>query len=176
MESPILMIIVLLAGLVLGGAVAWFFTSRPVADLRERLETREGEFKTAIKELGEAQIELSAAQERAARADNLASELDKAREENAGFKAERAGFAEQKRLLEESRDKLLKEFENTGAQVLGKAQEAFLKRAEERFKQSEETGEAKIKALLSPVGERLEKYEKQVETLEKQLLPRPSHA
>ncbi|MEM8723970.1 MAG: DNA recombination protein RmuC, partial [Pseudomonadota bacterium] len=90
------------------------------------------------------------------------------REENATFKAERAGFAEQKKLLEESRDKLLKEFENTGAAVLGKAQEAFLRRADERFKQSEEAGEQKIKALLNPVGERLEKYEKQVETLEKQ--------
>ncbi len=157
--------VVMLAG---GLALGWFFGSRPAADLRERLEVREGEFKTAIKELGEAQIHLSAAQERAARADTLSSELDRAREENTAFKAERAGFAEQKRLLEESRDKLLKEFENTGAQVLGKAQEAFLKRAEERFKQSEETGEAKIKALLNPVGERLEKYEKQVETLEKQ--------
>ncbi len=157
--------VIMLAG---GLALGWFFGSRPAADLRERLEVREGEFKTAIKELGEAQIDLSAAQERAARADTLSSELDRAREENTAFKAERAGFAEQKRLLEESRDKLLKEFENTGAQVLGKAQEAFLKRAEERFKQSEETGEAKIKALLNPVGERLEKYEKQVETLEKQ--------
>ncbi|MEL6876936.1 MAG: DNA recombination protein RmuC, partial [Pseudomonadota bacterium] len=168
MDSTLLTIIALILGLAAGAGLGWFFGSRPAADLRERLNVRDDEFKTAIKELGEAQIELSAAQERAARADSLASDLDKAREENSGLRAQAAGFAEQKRLLEESRDKLLKEFENTGAQVLGKAQEAFLKRAEERFKQSEETGEAKIKALLSPVGERLEKYEKQVETLENQ--------
>ncbi|WP_298464826.1 DNA recombination protein RmuC [uncultured Erythrobacter sp.] len=168
MEQPILLIVSLIVGLALGSGVVWFVMSKSATDLRERLDTREGEFKTAIAELGEAKIELSATSERAARADALAGELDRVCEENAAFKAERAGFAEQKKLLEESRDKLLKEFENTGAQVLSKAQEAFLRRADERFKQSEEAGEQKIKALLNPVGERLEKYEKQVETLEKQ--------
>ncbi len=168
MDANILITVIAILALLIGAAVGWFVGTRPSAELRERLAAREGEFKTAIAELGDAQVKLSAAQERAGRADALASELELAREQNAAFKAERAGFAEQKKLLEESRDKLLKEFENTGAQVLGKAQEAFLRRAEERFKQSEETGEQKIKALLSPVGERLEKYEKQVETLEKQ--------
>jgi len=91
----------------------------------------------------------------------LSETLEAARAENAQFKAERAGFAEQKRLLEESRDTLLKEFENTGAKVLQRNQEQFLERAEQRFKQSEETGEAKIKALLQPVGEKLASYEKQ---------------
>ena len=168
MDSTLISILALVLGLLVGGGAAWFFASRPVADLRDRLHSREGEFKTAIAELGDAQVKLSAAQERAGRTDTLAAELEAAREQNAAFKAERAGFAEQKKLLEESRDKLLKEFENTGAQVLGKAQEAFLRRADERFKQSEEAGEQKIKALLNPVGERLEKYEKQVETLENQ--------
>ncbi len=168
MDTTLLAIITLILGLLVGGGAAWFFASRPAADLRERLSEKEGEFKQAIAELGEARIEVSALGERAARADSLASDLDKAREENSGLKAQAATFAEQKRLLEESRGALLKEFENTGAAVLGKAQEAFLRRAEERFKQSEETGEAKIKSLLQPVGERLEKYERQVETLEKQ--------
>ncbi len=168
MNESILVIVALLVGLAVGAGLAWFLASRPAAEHKARLDEREGEFKQAVAELGEAQVELAATKERAARADALAEELSQLRNENTVFKAERATFAEQKRLLEESRDKLLKEFENTGAQVLGKAQEAFLKRAEERFKQSEETGEAKIKALLNPVGERLEKYEKQVETLEKQ--------
>ncbi len=168
MDSNLVSVASLLFGLLIGGGVAYYVASRPILELRNKLNERELEFKTAIAELGEAKIELSAAKERAARADGLAGELDQARQENATFKAERAGFAEQKKLLEESRDKLLKEFENTGAQVLGKAQEAFLRRADERFKQSEEAGEQKIKALLNPVGERLEKYEKQVETLENQ--------
>ncbi|MBV7259410.1 DNA recombination protein RmuC [Erythrobacter crassostreae] len=168
MDANIVIAAIGILALLIGLAVGWFLGGKPAADLRDRLGVREGEFKTAIAELGDAQVKLSAAQERAGRADALAAELETAREQNAAFKAERAGFAEQKKLLEESRDKLLKEFENTGAQVLGKAQEAFLRRADERFKQSEETGEQKIKALLNPVGERLAKYEQQVETLEKQ--------
>jgi DNA recombination protein RmuC len=173
MDPIILAPVCLLGGLLLGGAVCWLLASRSVAHLRARLsaaeaaaDERDGEFKRAIAELGEARIEVATLGERAARADDLARQLEAAREENAQFRAERAGFDEQKRLLEESRDKLLKEFENTGAAVLGKAQEAFLKRAEERFRQSEEAGEQKIKALLSPVGEKLASYEKQVAELE----------
>ncbi|MBV7264780.1 DNA recombination protein RmuC [Erythrobacter ani] len=168
MDANVVIAAVGVLALLIGLGVGWFLGGRPAGELRERLGERESEFKTAIAELGEAKIDLSAANERAARADALAKELEAARAENASFKAERAGFAEQKRLLEESRGALLKEFENTGAQVLGKAQEAFLRRADERFKQSEEAGEQKIKALLSPVGERLAKYEQQVETLENQ--------
>ncbi|MEP3420389.1 MAG: DNA recombination protein RmuC [Erythrobacter sp.] len=168
MDNPILLIIVLVLGLALGGGAAWFFASRPVSELRERFEERDAEAKELDGKFRSAITELATMSERAARADGLAGELDKARAQNAQFQAERAGFAEQKRLLEESRNKLLTEFENTGAKVLQRNQEEFLKRAEARFKQSEETGEAKIKTLLAPVGERLEKYEKQVETLEKQ--------
>ncbi|MBD2842419.1 DNA recombination protein RmuC [Erythrobacter rubeus] len=168
MDANVLIAVVGVLALLVGLGVGWFLGGKPASDLRARLDERESEFKTAIAELGEAKIDLSAANERAARAGQLAEELEASRAENAALKAERAGFAEQKRLLEESRGALLKEFENTGAQVLGKAQEAFLRRADERFKQSEEAGEQKIKALLSPVGERLAKYEQQVETLENQ--------
>lgn len=169
MDPAILSIIALLAGAALG----WFLASRPLADLRARLveaeagtATREAELKAAVKDLYEQGTQVAALGERAARADALGQQLDAAREENARFRAERAAFDEQKRLLEESRTNLLKEFENTGAAVLGKAQEAFLRRAEERFRQSEESGEAKIKALLDPVAETLGRYEKSVKEME----------
>src|SRR5690606_35661375 len=84
------------------------------------------------------------------------------------MKAAAAGFAEQKRLLEESRNNLLTEFKATGAEVLNKAQEAFLARAQERFGVSEKASEEKLKALLAPVGDRLKSYEDQVAALEKQ--------
>ncbi|HSF12441.1 MAG TPA: DNA recombination protein RmuC, partial [Erythrobacter sp.] len=159
MDASILPLIALILGAAIGGAVGWFLASRPLADLRGRLAAAEtaaaeqaGEFKRAIAELGAARIEVAALGERAARADDLAAQLETARAENAQFRAERAGFAEQKRLLEESRANLLKEFENTGAAVLGKAQEAFLRRAEERLGHSEKASEEKLKALLAPVG------------------------
>ncbi|MDZ4272795.1 MAG: DNA recombination protein RmuC, partial [Erythrobacter sp.] len=173
MDTSILPLLALILGAAVGGVAAWFFASCPLADLRARLVAaegaaaeREGEFKRAVAELGEARIEVATLGERAGRADALAAQLEAARAENAQFRAERAGFAEQKRLLEESRTNLLKEFENTGAAVLGKAQEAFLKRAEERLGHSEKASEEKLKALLSPVGERLASYEKQVAELE----------
>lgn len=169
MDPAILSIIALLAGAALG----WFLGSRPLADLRARLGAAEAagaegeaKFVRAIAELGEARVEIAALGERAARADSLGQQLDAAREENARFRAERAAFEEQKRLLEESRANLLKEFENTGAQVLNRAQEAFLKRAEERLGHSEKASEEKLKALLSPVGDKLASYERQVAELE----------
>ncbi|MGB7373643.1 DNA recombination protein RmuC [Pontixanthobacter sp.] len=166
MDTTVLTIIILLIGLALGGGAGWYFGSRPVADWKSRFAERDAAAKDASDTVARLAPELATMSDRAARADDLAAKLDMARDENAAFKAERAGFAEQKKLLEESREKLLKEFENTGAQVLGKAQEAFLRRADERFKQSEETGEQRIKALLEPVGQRLKNYEEQVATLE----------
>ena len=173
MDSTILALFALVLGAVLGAGLGWFVASRPLTDLRVRLAEAErvgaesaAEFKRAIAELGQARIEVAALGERAVRVDDLAAQLETARGENAQFRAERAGFAEQKRLLEESREKLLKEFENTGAAVLGKAQEAFLLRAEERLGHSEKASEEKLKALLAPVGDRLASYEKQVAELE----------
>ncbi|MEA1617356.1 DNA recombination protein RmuC [Erythrobacter sp. T5W1-R] len=165
--------ILAILALVIGAALGWFLASRPLADLRTRLAAaesaaaeRDTEFKRAIAELGEAQVQVAALGERAGRVDALTSQLETAREENARFRAERAGFEEQKRLLEESRANLLKEFENTGAKVLGEAQELLLKRAEERLGHSEKASEERLKALLAPVGERLKSYEDQVKALE----------
>ena len=168
MDANIIIALVAIVALLIGAGLGWFLGSKPAADLKERLSESEGEFKQAIAELGEARIEVSALGERAARADALASDLDKARAENAQFQAERAGFAEQKRLLEESRDKLLKEFENTGAKVLEVAREKFDAEAAKRLTEAEAKNKEAVAGLLKPVGERLEKYERQVETLENQ--------
>lgn len=158
--------IVALLALVFGAGLGWFFGSRPAADWKARYGERDAEAKELAGKLSRMAPELAAMSERAARADDLAARLDTAREELAGLKAERAAFEEQKRLLEESRANLLKEFENTGAKVLGAAQERFLERAAERLGHSEKASEEKIKALLQPVGDRLRKYEEQVATLE----------
>lgn len=151
MDPTLLTIIALILGLAIGGGVGWLIGSRPAADAKAKLaeaETaaaaREDEFKAAITELGEARIEV------------------------ATLKANAANFDKQLAGMKEAKDDLLAQFKATGAEVLSRSQEEFLKRADERFKQSEEAGEAKIKTLLQPVGERLAKYEQQVETLEKQ--------
>jgi DNA recombination protein RmuC len=161
-------IVLIFVALALGAAAGWFFGSRPATHWRDRHGERESECKVLNEKLSRMAPELATMSERAARADALALSLDGVREELSGLKAQAAGFAEQKRLLEESREKLLKEFENTGAQVLGKAQEMFLASATERFGHAEKANKAAIAALLQPVGDRLKSYEDQVATLEKQ--------
>ncbi len=165
METDIL---IALVAVFVGIGVGYWLGGRPSTDLRTRLETSETEFKKAIAELGEAQIALSAAKERAARADELTAALDAAREENASFRAERAGFAEQKRLLEESREKLLQEFENTGSKVLEAARKTFEAEATKRLGDAEAQNKEAVAGLLKPVSDRLQKYEEQVGSLERQ--------
>ena len=151
MSSAVFLISVLLFGLALGGGLGWFLAGRPVTDLQERLaalqtETREGEaqFKTAIAELGDAQIKL------------------------ATLEANAASFAEQKAGLLTAQESLKREFEAAGAKILTQAQEALMTRADARFAQSEEKSAERLKALLAPVDDRLKSYELQVTTLEKQ--------
>ena len=150
MDGQILTIVMLLLALAGGALLGWMFGSRPAADLRARLTESEdaareldGRFRAAIKDLGDASIKL------------------------ATLEAHATNFEEQKRLLLTAQEALKKEFENAGAKVLAQAQEAMLARAQERFTQSEEKNEARIKALLEPVGQRLASYEAQVGKLEK---------
>lgn len=151
MEPQILPLALLIVGLVIGVGIGWFLGSRPSADLRQRLHARDEEareidekFRRAITELGDARIEI------------------------ATLKAHSENFDEQKRLLIEAQEGLKKEFEASGARVLESAQEAFLRRAQSRFEESEKANAERIATLLAPVGERLKNYEDQVASLEKQ--------
>lgn len=166
MDPTLLALAALVLGLLIGVAAGWFSGSRPAAEARAALAAREAEAKELDGRFRQAITELAAASERARHADELAGRLDLAREELTALKAQAAGFEEQKRLLMETREQLLKEFQNTGSAVLSKAQEAFLERANERFGHAEKSSEAKIKALLEPVGQRLKAYEEQVRELE----------
>jgi DNA recombination protein RmuC len=170
--SPVIYALIALAvGLVAG----WFIGGRPAADLRARLAAAELELKDLDEKFRRAITDLAGASERANRADDLAKQLDETRRETVGITAElatlrekSANFEEQKALLLQSQEALKKEFEAAGAKVLGQAQEAFLQRAVESFKVSEDKNEARIKALLDPVGQKLKSYEDQVLMLEKQ--------
>lgn len=144
MDSQFALIIILLLGLAVGAALGWFFGSRPVADLRERLSARDAE----VKELDE--------------------KFRRAITELATLSANAANFDERERLRMAAEDSMKKEFEATGAKVLEAAQKAFMDRAAERLTVSEDKSEARIKALLDPVGQRLASYEAQVGRLEKE--------
>ncbi|AOG00601.1 rmuC family protein [Blastomonas sp. RAC04] len=117
--------------------------------------------------------QLAAAAERARQADELAAKLDTLRADHAAaarelatMKADAANHEKQMRMLVEAREQLSQQFGEVGNKLLGEAQEAFLRRANERFAQSEEKNEEKIRTLLAPVGERLKTYEEQVQKIE----------
>ena len=184
MDPMLFILIALFGGLLLGGVAGWFFGSRPVADWQARHAQRDGEARELDEKFRRAIVDLENASVRADRADALDGELretrrahdvaiDTLRRDNAALgsqlatlREKTANFDEQKRLLVEAREELLKEFQNTGSAVLSKAQDAFLERANERLGHSEKTSEEKLRALLDPVGKRLEAYEKQVAALE----------
>ncbi len=177
-------IVFVLAALLIGLGLGFFFGSRPVAGWKARHAARDSEARELDAKYLRTFADLEAARERAGRADALSEELRETRaahesaleelrrtngalsSELATLREKTANFDEQKRLLVEAREELLKEFQNTGSAVLGKAQEAFLERAAERFGHSERSSEEKIRALLQPVGDRLKKYEDQVAALE----------
>jgi DNA recombination protein RmuC len=168
MEQQLFAAITLILGLAAGAGIGWFFGSRPAADLRQRLIAREAEARELDERFRRAVTELAGASVKAEQADRLAGQLTAITAELATLKANAAHFDEQKRLLLEAQEGLRKEFEVAGAKVLEGAQAAFLKRAEDRFAESEKASAERLKGLLAPVGERLKSYEDHVSALEKQ--------
>ena len=175
MNPTLLALAALILGLAGAFAAGWWLANRSVAEWRARHAEGEGQCRELTEKLARMVPELATMSERAARADALAGELDTARNDRealrarvAGLEADTANFADRERLLIEARETLLKEFQNAGAKVLGEAQKSFLERAGERFDHAEKANEARIKALLEPVGAKLTSYEDQVRKLEKE--------
>ena len=175
MDPTLLALAALILGLAGGFAAGWWVATRPLAEWRNRHAEQEGQCRELNERLARMVPELATMSERAARADALALDLDATRNDRealrarvAGLEADAANFADRERLLLEARETLLKEFQNAGAKVLGEAQKSFLERAGERFDHAEKANEARIKALLEPVGVKLTSYEEQVRKLEQE--------
>jgi DNA recombination protein RmuC len=142
-------VILILVALVLGALVGWFLGSRTAMAWKARHAERDGaakeheeNFKRAVAELGEARIEL------------------------ATLKANAENFDKQLQQMKEAREDLLAQFKVAGSEVLTRAQEEFLKRAEEKFGNAEKASKEAVQALLQPVHERLKTYEEHVTSLE----------
>ncbi|MEO6093824.1 MAG: DNA recombination protein RmuC [Novosphingobium sp.] len=175
MSLAAVIIFALLVGLAVGGALGWLTGSRPAYDWRERFQARDAEAREGEAKFLRTFADLEAARERAGRVDGLAGELAEVRAarevlatELATLKANAANFDEKERLLLDAQEALKKEFEVAGAKVLEGAQEAFLRRANQRFEESEKASGERLATLLAPVDQRLKRYEDQVTLLEKQ--------
>jgi DNA recombination protein RmuC len=166
-------VLLLILGLFLGAGLGWFLASRGEAEWRRRFAARDGEARELDSRCRRADTELATHRERASHAAGLATELAGVRGERDALQAALATltanaehFEEQKRLLLAAQETLRKEFEAAGSKVLESAQEAFLKRAQDRFSESEKTSAERLRSLLEPVGQRLKSYEDQVTALE----------
>jgi DNA recombination protein RmuC len=134
-----------LVALALGAVIGWLVGNRAAAAATERA-ARAGELQKLL--------------------DAVTTERDEANRLRAALEAEARNFDARMTEIREAKDALSAQFSEIGNKLLAEAQEAFLKRADQRFKESETTSGQKLSALLQPVHERLEKYEQTVMSLE----------
>lgn len=146
-------LVIALAALCLGGLIGWLLAGRQAGALKAERDGLSERFKAAVTDLA------AEAEARKAADLKLASLLA---EQCAREEAHEAQIAQ----LRDAQTALTAQFREVGQAMLGEAQKAFLERAEQRFKQSEETAGQNLKALLSPVHERLQKYEEAVGKVE----------
>jgi len=169
------LVLVALAALLIGLGIGWLVWARGLADWKARHDARDLAANALDEKFRRAIVELENATVRAERADGLAADLetvraerDSARERIAKLEANEANFEKQMTLMKDAREELLTQFKSAGSEVLSKAQEKFIADAAARFGDAEARNKEAVANLLKPVSERLEKYETQVGTLERQ--------
>ena len=84
----------------------------------------------------------------------------------ATMKAQAEAFEARLVELRDAKELMAAQFAEVSNKLLGEAQETFLKRAEERFKQSEEAAGQNLRSMLQPVSDRLSLYEETVKKVE----------
>lgn len=148
MSTPVIIFIcIVVAGV--AAALGWLLGGRDAGALKAERDLHLENFKSAIRDLEETVRERNFARETVAR-----------------LETEQAGFEQRMDELREAKDMLAAQFAEVSTKLLDEAQEKFLKRADERFRESEATSGQKISALLQPVHQRLEKYEEAVTKVE----------
>jgi DNA recombination protein RmuC len=151
MTLPLLLAVV--AALVVGAVIGWLFAGRQAGGLKAERDGLAERFRVAVTDLA------AEAEARKAADIQLASLLAEQRARDAAHDAQIAQ-------LKEAQAALTAQFREVGQAMLGEAQKNFLERADQRFRQSEESAGQNLKALLQPVHERLAKYEEAVGKVE----------
>ena len=140
--------IVILAVLV-GATIGWLYASREAAGARHTVDS----LRLQLDEVVKARDANRDAATRLAAMEAAQVERDK-------------GFEARIQELVEAKEGLSAQFAEISNKLLAEAQDTFLKRADQRFRQSEENAGQNLKALLQPVHERLERYETTVQKVE----------
>ena len=143
--------LIALVALALGLLIGWLFAGREAAGAKQTCDALRLQLDEVVKERDvnrEAATELAAVRA-------------------AGEERDRA-FEEKISELVKAREELSAQFAEVGGKLLEQAQRQFLDRADQRFKQSEETAGASLKTLLQPVHDRLQRYEEAVTKVEEE--------
>ena len=146
-------LLVAIAALVVGGLIGWLVAARQSGALKAERDGVTERFKAAIVDL---ESESRARQTAELRLATLEAERG----------AREAALGEQIAQLKEAQAALTVQFREVGQTMLDAAQKSFLERAEARFKESEATAGQNLKALLTPVHDRLAAYEQAVTKVE----------
>src|SRR5689334_5832198 len=139
----------ILVALAIGVAIGWLLGNRAAAGARHTVDALRLQLDEVVKERDanrDAVTKLAALE---------ASQVER----------DKAFEARIKELIE-AKEALSSQFSEISNKLLAEAQETFLKRADQRFQQSEENAGHKLKALLQPVHDRLERYETTVQKVE----------
>jgi DNA recombination protein RmuC len=142
-------IVIGLIALALGALIGWLAGSREGAGARQTVETLRLQLDEVVRERDsnrEAASRLAALE---------ASQVERDK-----------GFEARIKELVEAKEALSAQFAEISNKLLAEAQETFLKRADQRFRQSEENAGQNLKSLLQPVHDRLERYETTVQKVE----------
>ncbi|CAA9498912.1 MAG: DNA recombination protein RmuC [uncultured Sphingomonas sp.] len=136
-------------GVIVGAVIGWLIGSRAAAAGKQVTESLRSQLDEVVRERD---VNRDAATQLAA--------LQAATDER------ERGFEKRIAELVEAKDALASQFADVGAKLLDQAQKQFLERADQRFRQSEESAGTNLKALLQPVHERLKRYEEVVGKVE----------
>lgn len=149
MDTSLIVVAVIALGL--GALIGWLFAGRETAGAKQTVENLRFQLDEVVKERD---ANRSAAQDLAA--------LRAAQDER-----ERA-FEDKLADLTRVREELSAQFAEVSGKLLESAQKQFLERADQRFRQSEETSGSNLKSLLQPVHDRLQRYEEAVTKVEEE--------
>jgi DNA recombination protein RmuC len=151
-ETIVIALLMLAAGVVIG----WLVSGRGFARVREELAAAQ----VHVSQIDHVRrMHQAVESERDAHLKDLTELRARASEREAAFRAQHD------RLLAD-KEALGAQFAETAARLLDEAQTKFLTRANERFRESEETAGQGLKALLQPVHDRLSRYEETVSKVE----------
>jgi DNA recombination protein RmuC len=147
-------LVIAFAALCVGGLIGWLLAGRQAGVLKAERDGLSERFRAAVTDLA---AEAEARKAADIRLSALLAE-QKVRDE-----AHEAQIAQ----LRDAQTALTAQFREVGQTMLDKAQQDFLSRAADRFKQSEDMAEQKIAKLLQPVTDSLKQYDEKLGAIEK---------